>query len=232
VIGQRPPWRSAVLYDSRVLAKLPSVSRRVAVGLAAALLMAPLMAVSWADQGNPPPATEGQTPVFRGGVNFVSVDAFPRRDGKVIEGLTAQDFQIFEDGRPQKVDTFQFIRIETNPVDSDRRDPSSQAEGDRAARDPRNRVFVVYLDLAHTTLAGSHAARQPVVDFLTRTIGRTDVFGVMTAETPAGQLDVGAGRSARGGPAHTGRAAARRVRAGLSVTCGPRRRAITADALA
>ena len=38
------------------------------------------------DAETPGPA---QGPVFRGGVNFVSVDAYPRRDGKVIEGLTA-----------------------------------------------------------------------------------------------------------------------------------------------
>lgn len=148
--------------------------------------------VLWSQGGAPQsPAASPQAPVFRSGVNFVSVDVYPRRDGKVVEGLRAEDFQVFEDGKPQKVETFEFIKIEPNPVDSDRRDPSSQAEGDRLARDPKNRLFVVYLDLAHTTISGSHNSQQPVVDFLTRTIGQTDLFGFMTAELPVGQLAFG-----------------------------------------
>lgn len=135
-----------------------------------------------------PRAQAPQEPVFRAGVEFVSVDVFPRRDGQVIEGLTAADFQILEDGTPQAIESFEFVRIEPNPVDSERRDPTSLADGDRQAADPRNRVFVVYLDLANTTIAGGHHARQPVVDFLKRTIGAQDLFGVMTAEIPAAQL--------------------------------------------
>jgi VWFA-related protein len=135
--------------------------------------------------------TGQQPPVFRGGVNFVSVDVYPRRDGKIVEGLQASDFQVFEDGKPQAVATFEYIKTELNPVDSERRDPSSQAEGDLIARDPHNRVFVVYLDLTHTSRVGSLFAQRPVVDFLTRTIGRTDVFGFMTPELPAGQLVFG-----------------------------------------
>lgn len=127
-------------------------------------------------------------PVFRGGTTFVSVDVYPRRDGKVIEGLKAEDLQVFEDGVRQNVESFQFIKIEPNPADADRRDPNTKADGDKQAADPRNRVFVVYLDLTHTTVGGSYYARQPVLDFLKRTIGAQDLFGVLTAEIPVSQL--------------------------------------------
>lgn len=129
--------------------------------------------------------------MFRGGVTYVSVDAYPRRDGKVVEGLKAQDFEVLEDGKPQKIDTFEFVRIDSNPVDTDRRDPSSQAESDRLAADPRVRVFVVYLDLYHTSIAGGYYTQRPVVDFLTRTIGSGDVFGFMTPETSVAGLIFG-----------------------------------------
>jgi VWFA-related protein len=143
-----------------------------------------------------PPSTPGQAgaqqpPVFREGVEFVSVDVFPRRDGRVIEGLTVRDFKVFEDGTPQRIESFEFVRIEPNPLDSDRLDPTSQADGDRQAADPRNRVFVVYLDLTNTTVAGGRHARQPLVDFLRRTIGAQDLFAVMTPLTAAGQLVFG-----------------------------------------
>src|SRR5690606_18872494 len=75
-----------------------------------------------------------------------------------------------------------------NPADSERRDPNTKADGDAQAADPRNRVFVVYLDVRHTSIAGAHYARQPVVDFLTRTIGSSDLFGVLTPYVPISQL--------------------------------------------
>jgi VWFA-related protein len=125
---------------------------------------------------------------FRAGVTLINVDVYPRRDGRVVEGLTSQDFEILEDGVPQKVDAFEFIRTEPNPLDSERRDPSSQREGDEQAADPHNRVFVVYLDIYHTMLEGANTTRLPLLDFLNRTIGRTDLFGVMTPEVPARQL--------------------------------------------
>jgi VWFA-related protein len=168
----------------------PVASRAAGLmAVAGLLIVSPLFIRAQQPQA---PATQAPSqPVFRGGVEFVSVDVYPRRDGKFIEGLRAEDFEIFEDGAPQAIERFEFVRIEPNPVDTERRDPSSQADGDRQAADPRNRVFVVYLDLANTTIAGGYQARQPVVDFLTRTIGARDLFGVMTAETPAAQLVFG-----------------------------------------
>ncbi|MCC7483325.1 MAG: VWA domain-containing protein, partial [Hyphomicrobiales bacterium] len=69
--------------------------------------------------------------------------------------------------------------------------PSSQREMEQQARDPKTRVFVVYLDMLHTTFAGTQNARRPIVDFLTRTIGKTDLFGYMTAEIPVSQVVFG-----------------------------------------
>jgi VWFA-related protein len=129
-----------------------------------------------------------QRPVFRAGATFVSVDAYPRRDGKVVEGLTAADFQILEDGKPQNVESFEFIRISPVTPDDERRDPNTPAEGNRQAADPHNRVFVIYLDLFHTSVVGSYHSRQTVLPFLMRAIGPTDLFGVMTPEVPIAQL--------------------------------------------
>lgn len=162
-------------------------ARGSALGLLATGLV--LSAASGHAQQSTPQAPA--PPVFRGGTTFVSVDVYPRIDGTVVEGLEAGDFEVFEDGERQAVEAFQFIRIDPNPPDSERRDPNTKADGDRQAADPRNRVFVVYLDLTHTTVGGSYYARQPVLDFLTRTIGTNDLFGVMTAETPVSQLVFG-----------------------------------------
>ena len=48
----------------------------------------------------------GQEP-FRGGVTLINVDAYPRgKDGRVVENLKPEDFQVLEDGVPQKVESF------------------------------------------------------------------------------------------------------------------------------
>jgi hypothetical protein len=49
-------------------------------------------------------------------------------------------------------------------------------------------VFVVYLDLYHTTFFGAHETRAPLLEFLNRTIGASDLFGVLTPEVPVSQL--------------------------------------------
>ena len=44
------------------------------------------------------PAQEQRPPVFRAGATFVNVDVYPRRDGRVLEGLGVADFEVLEDG--------------------------------------------------------------------------------------------------------------------------------------
>ena len=156
---------------------------------------APLQTPAAAPSSPQPPAAgdarDQRPPVFRGTSNFVVVDVYARRDGKLVEGLTKADFQVTEDGKPQSVETFEFIKSEPNAPDEERRDPTSQQDGDRQAADPRNRVFVVYLDPYHTTVVGSRDTRRPILDFLNRTINARDMFGVLTPEIPVGSLVFG-----------------------------------------
>jgi len=129
--------------------------------------------------------------VFRGGVTLVNVDVYPRRNGRTIEGLRKEDFQILEDGKPQAIEAFEFIRIEPNAPDAERRDPNTKEEGEAQAADPHNRVFIIYLDLNHTAFFNALQARQPLLNFLDRVIGPKDLFGVLTPETPIRQLVLG-----------------------------------------
>jgi hypothetical protein len=129
-----------------------------------------------------------QRPVFRTGVNLVSVDVYPRRDGRLVEDLRAEDFEILEDGVPQAVDTFEFIRNGELLTEGDRRDPSSIDEGNRQASDPNSRVFVLYLDRYHTHIEGTRTAADYGVEFLRRVAGARDLFGLLTPEVPASQM--------------------------------------------
>ena len=64
------------------------------------------------------PLAAQQTPPvrFRGSVDVVRVDVVVRdRQGNVVRGLTAADFVVTEDGKPQSVTTFDFEEILTSP---------------------------------------------------------------------------------------------------------------------
>lgn len=133
--------------------------------------------------GQPP---QDQRPVFRAGAHFVRVDVYPARDGRPMPGLKAEDFELLEDGKPQTIELLEFIDSPTWTPNADRRDPNSQRDGVELARDPRYRVFVLYLDAFHVSFDGSHRTSLPIVDFLNRMIGPRDLFGVLT---PAQSVD-------------------------------------------
>jgi VWFA-related protein len=122
-----------------------------------------------------------QQPVFRAGSVLVTVDTYPQRDGRIVEGLTAADFEILEDNKPQKIEEVEFVRIEPALTVESRRDPNNTREMLALVADPHNRVFVVYLDTAHTTTEGSHRIRQPLIDTLNGVMGANDLFGVLTS---------------------------------------------------
>ena len=150
-----------------------------------------------APQQTPPPQplAAQQRPVFRGGTHFVRVDAYPVKDGRIVEGLAAEDFEILEDGKPQKVDSLDFVRFDTFTPDATRRDPSSQREGFDMAADPRYRVFVIFTDMTFSTSAGAfvanndlHGIQQPLVNFLDRILGSQDLYGFLTSRNSAKDL--------------------------------------------
>ena len=166
-----------------------AVATACAAGLAIVLFGAAPSAQSTGQTGQQQPPQ--QTPVFRAATNLVQVDAYPTKDGQIIEGLTAKDFQIFEDGKPQAIESVEFIRIEPNTPEAMRRDPNTQEEGNKLAADPRNRVFVIFLDHFHSSLAGSYSVARPIITMLNRLLTPTDLFGVATALMQPRELILG-----------------------------------------
>jgi VWFA-related protein len=136
--------------------------------------------------------------VFRGGTHFVRVDAYPTQDGKIVEGLKPEDFEILEDGKPQTIESFDFLKFDTFTPDAERHDPSSQRAGFDMAADPRYRLFVVYVDMALSTSAGAYTTsddlpkvRQPLVDFFNRIVGPQDLYGFLTSRNSVKDLVLG-----------------------------------------
>jgi VWFA-related protein len=124
-------------------------------------------------------------PTFKTEANYVRVDVFPTRGGVPVADLTADDFELFEDKVPQKIDAFQHIVVRGNVAEDARREPNTVAESRAMLEDPNARLFVVFLDTGHVGVAGSHDIRKPLVDTLNHAIGEDDLVGVMTPEMAA-----------------------------------------------
>jgi VWFA-related protein len=155
----------------------------VAFGVAAAAIVWAASGAGQSPATSSPPAAEQQPPdrpTFRLEANYVRVDAYPTANGQPVADLTAADFELLEDGTPQEVTQFERVEVRALTAREERRDPTSVADGREQAGDPRRRVFVIYLDTHHTTYAGSHAARKPLVEMLERLIGPDDLFAVVT----------------------------------------------------
>jgi VWFA-related protein len=111
-----------------------------------------------------------QQPAFRSGANYIRVDVFPTAEGKHVGDLTTADFQIFEDGKPQKVEGFEHV--------------SEVAEGSA-------RTFLLFLDTANVSTIGTHRVAEPLIRLLDSIVRPGDVLGVMTPDMTASQVELG-----------------------------------------
>lgn len=136
-----------------------------------------------------PPAPAGDQPVFRGGVNFVRVDAIVTdRQGNPVTDLTQDDFEVVEDDKRQTIETFRLVKIDTTaPVGVPGRLTTRQDE-ENAAADDDARIFVFFLDEYHVRLGSSLAARKHLIDFVQTQLGPKDLVSVMYPLSPLGTV--------------------------------------------
>ena len=80
----------------------------------------------------------GQTPSFRTEANYVRVDVYPTASGRIVPDLSQGDFEVLENGVPQKVEQFERIEIATSAQPTVRRDPATVDEMRQAATDSRS----------------------------------------------------------------------------------------------
>jgi len=132
----------------------------------------------------PAPQTDpAQPPIFRTGINFVRVDVIlTDKAGNPIADLQPSDFDVTEDGKPQKIETLKFIKLDggvaaarDEPVREIRTDYDEEAE---AARDDV-RLFAVFLDDYHVRRSSSMSVRRQLATFVQNNLGPSDMIGVM-----------------------------------------------------
>ena len=152
--------------------------------LLAALTLSVASVAGLMGQGPPaqtptPPADSNQQPAitFKTEVNYVEVDArVLDAEGRFVTGLGPADFQLFEDGKPQKVTIFSLLHLPveraerplfaSKPIEPDVQTNLRTAEG---------RVYLIVLDDLHVHPLRSTLVRRAAHQFIERYVGANDV---------------------------------------------------------
>jgi VWFA-related protein len=147
----------------------------------AALLAALGAATLAAQQAQPPQAPpEPPPPTFRVEVNYVEVDAVVTdAQGNPVTNLTIDDFEVREDGRPQKVTAFSTINI---PIERAERPLFANApiEPDvRTNTAAEGRIYMIVLDDLHTTFTTTPRVKAALRNFIEEDFGTNDLAAVV-----------------------------------------------------
>lgn len=134
-----------------------------------------------------------QPPIFRTGADVIRVDVTVLdRSGKPVLDLTMDDFVIFEDDVPQKIQAFQFVEYTAA------HDPDEDLTLTIGARDGRNevlaqdgaRLFLVFWDEYHILPNYQEKfLRDELEKFLRKMVNPTDFVALMDPWTPMSHLE-------------------------------------------
>jgi VWFA-related protein len=158
---------------------------RLAVLLALASVSA--LSAGQAPAPAPQPTTQQPTtqqtppPTFKAEVEYVEVDALVTDEqGQFVRDLSVDDFQIFEDGRPQKITNFSLVDIPveqvqqplfaTAPIEPDTQTNEEPFEG---------RVYVMIMDDLHTDALRSQRVKLAAREFIEKHLGSNDLMAVI-----------------------------------------------------
>jgi VWFA-related protein len=147
----------------------------IAVALCAAALQTPVLKAQ--DQSTAPSVT------FQVEVNYVDVDVVVTDErGNFVAGLTREDFEVLEDGKPQKVDTFAYVEIPVEPYKPFELQGRAVPIDTRSNRQPfAGRLYVIVLDDLDVSALRTAQVRKSAKEFVDQYMGANDVAAVVHA---------------------------------------------------
>jgi VWFA-related protein len=150
-----------------------TVPRSIRLATLAAVLSLPVAAHQ---QPAPQPPT-----VFRSGADIVEVDAVVHdKSGRFVEDLTREDFDVREDGHPEKIDLFSLVGHATPATPAASSAVTAPgASGTTAAPAPAPRVFVVVFDDDHLTVGGFKRVQAAALNLFSKQFQQGDIGGVL-----------------------------------------------------
>jgi VWFA-related protein len=116
------------------------------------------------------------------------VDVYPTAGGRPVLDLQSEDFEVLENGQPQKIEAFEHVVLTPAGSLAPRAEPNSVRASEQMASVARNRVFVIFLDVPHVAVEGSHAIKEPLIKLMERTLAADDLVAVMTPDMAASHI--------------------------------------------
>jgi VWFA-related protein len=128
-----------------------------------------------------------QTPTFRVNVEYVEVDAIVTdRDGQFVRGLTKEDFQIFEDGKPQPISTFSIVDIPVDRLQRPLYAPEAIEPDIKSNEQPFDgRIYVMVVDDLQTYFGRTPRVRSAARQFIQQYLGANDLMAVVHTAGPS-----------------------------------------------
>jgi VWFA-related protein len=138
----------------------------------------------------PPAPTRQQSPTFQSSVDLVTLDVSVHNSkGQFVATLQPSDFEIYEDGVRQKIETFVlmhggrmfFARDAAAPVAT--ASESVFLPSARPTTDASGRVFILFIDDLHLDAAATGKTRQILKRIRDTLLHEGDMFGIVTTGT-------------------------------------------------
>jgi VWFA-related protein len=130
----------------------------------------------------PPVPVDQQPPLtFKVEVNYVEIDAIVTdAAGNFVRGLTKDDFQVVEQGKPQAISVFSLVDIPVERADAPLFAPAPIEPDVRTnRREFDGRVFVLVLDDLHTHFSRTVRVKTAARQFVERHLGSNDLAAVV-----------------------------------------------------
>jgi VWFA-related protein len=135
-------------------------------------------------QGRPPaPSQEPPAVTFKVEVNYVEVGAVVTdTQGNFVRTLGKDDFQVFEDGKPQKLSAYSLVDVPVERVDPARRAGAASLEPDVASNASpfQGRIYVIVLDDLHVDASHTGLVRAGARHFIEQNMADNDLAAIVT----------------------------------------------------
>ena len=166
---------------------LPRVLLLLIIG--SLLLVSPGLSLSQQPAPQKTPAQDDDD-VVRITTNLVQLDVVVTDNkGRQVTDLTADDFEMFEGGRPQKITNFSFV---SNESSGSRLSPSTTTSGVAPAKGTRaedqRRTIVIVIDDLKISFEGMTEARRAVKKFIDEGMSPGDLVAIVRTSTGVGAL--------------------------------------------
>jgi VWFA-related protein len=134
-----------------------------------------------AGPGATAPGDQQPSVTFRVEVNYVEIDAIVTdAQGNFVRGLTKEDFEIVEEGKPQTLSVLSLVDIPVERADAPLFSPTAVEPDVRSnTKEFNGRVFVLVLDDLQTHFARTARVKAAAKQFIERHLGANDIAAIV-----------------------------------------------------